>query len=109
MMTIDQTPPNHARARAKTQIRSFCKGKKWFKSLSLKIKMRPNQNVSVDFLLCWACREFSHSLALAANPAIILRLQSTPLASRRAGSLGGSRSQLIRNDSYQINPNKTKG
>jgi len=33
-------------------------------SLSLKIKMRYNPNGSVDFLLCWACREFSHSLAL---------------------------------------------
>jgi hypothetical protein len=46
----------------KTQIWSFWEEKKWFKSLSLKIKMRHKQNVSVDFLLCWACREFSHRL-----------------------------------------------
>ena len=47
----------------KTQIRSFWEGKKWFKSLSLKIKMRYNRIVSADFLLCWVCRDFSHSLA----------------------------------------------
>src|SRR5258706_16366883 len=63
MMTIDQTPPNHARARAKTQNRSFWKAKKWFKSLSLKIKMRHNQNVSVDFLLCWASGTFQQPRA----------------------------------------------
>jgi len=56
--------PNHARDCVKTQIWSFCKTKKWFKSPSLQIKMRHNENVNVAFSSGRVVGEFSHSLAL---------------------------------------------
>src|SRR5204863_6603451 len=56
--------PNHTRDCVKTQIWSFWKVKKWFKSPSTKIKMHCNENVSVDFFALLVRGEFSRSRAL---------------------------------------------
>jgi hypothetical protein len=52
-----------ARGCVKTRIHSFLKTKKRFKSLSPKIKKRPEPNESVDFFAHHPRAEFSHSLA----------------------------------------------
>src|SRR6185437_4080675 len=57
-------PPNPSRVRVKTQTWSFWKTKKWFKSLSPKIKTRHNQNVNANFSAPLARGEFSHRLAI---------------------------------------------
>jgi hypothetical protein len=85
--------PNKSRGCVKTQIWSFWKTQKRFKSLSPKIKMRLKAIVSVALFSNLARWEFSYSLSLEPTAAPLSGLARLPF--RAAGS-SGCGSALIR-------------